>query len=82
MLHFLFDQAVQRAAASPSPSPIPSFKQASFFSFSSDQAENRKSSGQIAEILQLHITVNPECAQSRQFHILFSQRKHSGILNK
>jgi hypothetical protein len=41
MLHFLFDQAVQRAAASPSPSPIPSFKQASFFSFSSDQAENR-----------------------------------------
>jgi len=38
--------------------------------------------GQIAEILQLHITVNPECAQSSQFHILFSQRKHSGILNK
>jgi hypothetical protein len=26
MLHFLFDQAVQRAPASPSPSPIPSFK--------------------------------------------------------
>jgi hypothetical protein len=59
---------------------LPSSKPASF-PFS-DQAENRKSSGQIAEILQLHITVNPECAKSRQFHILFSQRKHSGILNK